>query len=116
MTSLALTPRRASGFRLMRIRPLLSVTLVPSTPMNEDRLSTAGSCRITAASACCRAAIAGNEIVCDASEIPWMVPVSCTGKKPFGTTTYSITVSASVATATARVAGWWPSTQRKLVP
>jgi hypothetical protein len=34
-----------------------------------------------------------------------MVPVSCTGKKPFGTTAYSITVSARVATATARVAG-----------
>ena len=100
----------------MRIRPLLTVTLVPSTPMNEERLSTAGSFRITAASACCRAAIAGNEIVCAASEMPWMVPVSCTGKKPFGTTTYSITVQPEVATATASVAGWWPSTQRRLVP
>ena len=87
MTSLALTPRRASGLRLMRIRPLLTETLVPSTPMNEDRLSTAGSFRITAARACCRAAIAGNEIVCGASEMPWMIPVSWTGKKPFGTTT-----------------------------
>jgi len=116
MTSVALTPRWASGFRLMRIRPLLTVTLVPSTPMNDDRLSTAGSFRITAARACCRAAIAGNEIVCDASEMPWIVPVSCTGKNPFGTTTYSITVSPRVATATARVAGWWPSTQRRLVP
>ena len=44
------------------MRPLLSVVLVPSMPMNDDRLSTAGSCRITAASACCRSAIAGNEI------------------------------------------------------
>jgi len=104
MTSLALTPRRASGFRLMRIRPLLTVTFVPSTPMNEDRLSTAGSFRISEASACCSAAIAGNEIVCGASEMPWMVPVSCTGKNPFGTTTYSITVSPRVAAATARVA------------
>ena len=31
------------------------------------------------------AAIAGNEMDCGASEIPWMMPVSCTGKKPFGT-------------------------------
>ena len=29
------------------MRPLFSVVLVPSMPMNEDRLSTAGSCRIT---------------------------------------------------------------------
>ena len=116
MTSTALTPRRASGFRVMRIRPLLMVTLVPSTPMNEDRLSTAGSFRITAARACCRAAIAGKEIVCAASEMPWMVPVSCTGKNPFGTTTYSRTVSPRVATATARVAGWWPRTQERLLP
>jgi hypothetical protein len=31
-------------------------------------------------------AIAGNEIACDASEMPWITPVSWTGKKPFGTT------------------------------
>jgi hypothetical protein len=34
--------RSANGFRLIWMRPLLSVVLVPSTPMNEDRLSTAG--------------------------------------------------------------------------
>ena len=38
MTSLALAPRSASGFRLIRMRPLLSVVLVPSMPMNDDRL------------------------------------------------------------------------------
>ncbi len=67
------------------MRPLLSVVLVPSTPMNDDRLSTAGSFRITSASFCCRSAMAGNEIDCDASEMPWITPVSCTGKKPLGT-------------------------------
>ena len=70
----------------MRMRPLLRVVFVPSTPMNEDRLSTAGSFRITFASACWRAAMATNETDCGASEIPKMTPVSCTGKKPFGTT------------------------------
>ena len=30
----------------MRKRPELSVMLEPSTPMNDDRLSTSGSCRI----------------------------------------------------------------------
>ena len=35
--------RSSSGLRLIWMRPLLIVVLVPSTPMNEDRLSTAGS-------------------------------------------------------------------------
>ena len=70
------------------MRPLLSVVLVPSTPMNDERLSTAGSCRITSASACCRSAIAANETFCGASEMPRITPVSCTGKNPLGTMTY----------------------------
>ncbi len=49
---------------------VLSVVLVPSTPMNEDRLSTAGSCRITLPSACCRSDMARNEMVCSASDTP----------------------------------------------
>jgi len=35
--------RSSSGFRLIEMRPLLRVVLMPSAPMNEDRLSTAGS-------------------------------------------------------------------------
>ena len=46
-------PRCSSGFRLIWMRPLLSVVLVPSAPMNEEMLSTAGSARITFASSCC---------------------------------------------------------------
>ena len=46
------------------MRPLFGVMFVPSTPMNDDRLTTSGSFRITAASACCRCAIAVNEMVC----------------------------------------------------
>ena len=46
--------RSSSGLRLIWMRPLLSVVLVPSMPMKEDRLSTAGSFRITLASACWR--------------------------------------------------------------
>ena len=87
MTSLALVRRSPSGFRLIWIRPLLSVVLVPSTPMNDERLATAGSRRITRARPCWRSAIAANEIDCGASEMPRMTPVSWTGKKPFGTTT-----------------------------
>ena len=44
---MALIFRSSSGFRLIRMRPLLSVVLVPSTPMNDDKLSTAGSFKIT---------------------------------------------------------------------
>jgi hypothetical protein len=35
--------RTSSGFRLIWMRPEFSVVLVPSTPMNEEMLSTAGS-------------------------------------------------------------------------
>ena len=55
--------------------------------MNDDRLATSGSFRIIAASACCRSAIAVNEMSSGASETPRITPVSCTGKKPLGTTT-----------------------------
>ncbi len=47
MISLAVAVRFACGLRLMRKRPEFSVTFEPSTPMNEDRLSTSGSVRIT---------------------------------------------------------------------
>ena len=84
--------------------------------MKDDRLSTAGSRRITSASACWRSAMAGNETVCGASEIPWITPVSCTGKKPLGTTKYSTTVSSSATSQTSSVAGWRSSTQSSAWP
>ena len=47
------------------MRPLFRVVLVPSTPMKEERLSTAGSFRITAATRCCklRHLVEGNALV-----------------------------------------------------
>ena len=42
------------GLQVMRILPLLRVVFVPSIPMKEDRLSTAGSWRTAAARACWR--------------------------------------------------------------
>ena len=68
------------------MRPLLSVLLMPSIPMNDDRLSTAGFSRTTSASCCWRFAMAAKDTDCGASEIPRMTPVSCDGKKPFGIT------------------------------
>ncbi len=79
--------RSSSGRRLIWMRPLLGVMLVPSTPMNDDRLWTSGSFRMTAAMACWRSAIASNDTVSGASEMPRMTPVSCTGKKPLGAMT-----------------------------
>ena len=69
------------------MRPLLAVMLVPSIPMNDDRLATSGSFKITSASRRWRALMAGKEMLCGASEIPMITPVSCTGKKPVGTMT-----------------------------
>ena len=70
ITSVTFALRTSNGFRLIRNRPLFKVGLVPSTPMNEDRLSTAGSCRMISAKAFCRSAMAGKEMSCGASEIP----------------------------------------------
>ncbi len=58
ITSSAVAVRSLRGFRLIRNRPLFSVTLLPSTPMKDDRLVTAGSSRMAAASACWRSAMA----------------------------------------------------------
>ncbi len=85
MTSAAERVRCSCDFSVISIRPLLSVWLLPSTPMNDDRPVTSGSARIALAAACCRSAIAENDTDCGASLIAWIAPVSCTGKKPLGT-------------------------------
>ena len=106
ITSAALRSRWSSGFKLIDSLPLLVVVFVPSAPMNDDRLSTAGSAKITSASSCCFSAIAFDPIVCGACEIPWITPVSCTGKNPLGISMYRKTVSRSVPSATHIVAVW----------
>ena len=47
-----LTRRSSRGFRVMSMRPLLSVTLVPSMPMKDDSVATAGSVKMTSPRAC----------------------------------------------------------------
>ena len=42
MISVAWSCRSSSGFKLIWIRPLFTVVFVPSTPMKDDKLSTAG--------------------------------------------------------------------------
>ena len=48
--------------------------------------------------------------------MPRMTPVSCTGKKPLGVTTYRYTVATSVAMATNIVVGWCCKTNRSVAP
>ena len=72
----------------------------PSTPMIDEMLRTAGSSINVCTSACCRSPIAVNEILCGALVMTEIAPVSCTGKKPFGTTQASNAVRTTVAVAT----------------
>ena len=116
ITSDALSLRWSSGFRLIDMRPLLVVVFVPSAPINDERLSTAGSSRITFASSCCFTAMAFELIVAGACDMPWMTPVSCTGKKPFGIMTYRKIVSSSVVAATNSITVWYPRTNFSVRP
>jgi len=59
----ALSLRPLRFFRLMLRRPELVVGLVPSAPMNEATLETAGSCSTTSASARCRSRMLANVAV-----------------------------------------------------
>jgi hypothetical protein len=98
----------------MRKRPLLRVALVPSTPMKDETLSTAGSRSILSARARWRAAISWNDTVGPASVMAWMKPVSCKGKKPLGMAAYITMVRKKVPIATAMVSLWCRSTQTSL--
>ena len=72
-------------------------------PINEDKLSTAGSFKIWLASACCRSLIAAKEISSGASVTTCMTPLSCTGKKPLGITQYNAPAKTTVPSITASV-------------
>ena len=116
MTSLADRRRTSNGFRLISIRPALSVALAPSTPMKEDNDSTAGSFRMASASACWCCAMAAKDVDCEASVIAWIWPVSCTGKNPLGTTRYSNPVNTRVTANTSSVRACLSSTQLSMRP
>ena len=78
--------RSSSGLRLMEMRPLFRVVLMPSAPMKEDRLSTAGSCRMMLRQFLLLLGHRGERDGLRACEMPWITPVSCTGKNPLGMT------------------------------
>ncbi|CAM3583376.1 hypothetical protein DETS111669_16960 [Delftia tsuruhatensis] len=115
--STAGTPSRWPwGLRSISSRPVFSVVLLPSTPMKDEMLCTAGSLSSSSARACWRSAMAANEMDWSASVVAWMVPVSWSGKKPLGTAKYSSTVTASVARKTIHVRPRRSSTQVRMRP
>gem|GEM_PF-5980919 len=58
---------------------------------------------MTSATARWRSAMLANDTDCGACNVPWMMPLSCTGKKPFGMKIHKSTVSARVPSATPSV-------------
>ena len=80
----ALILRSPTGFKLIDILPLFKVVLVPSAPINDETLSTAGSARTALVISSCLSAMAFAPIAGGACEMPWMTPVSCIGKNPLG--------------------------------
>jgi hypothetical protein len=93
-------PRSDNGFRLNVRLPRL-IELQPfDTPTCEPTLATAGSRNTTSTTARWRSAIAWNDTSGEAWVEPIRTPVSCSGRKPFGTTVYSRTVSTMVASVT----------------
>ena len=92
--------RSDGGFRLTVRLPRL-IELQPfDTPTVEPTLATAGSASTTSTTARWRSSIAWNDTSGEASVEPISSPVSCKGRKPFGSTVYSRTVSTMVASVT----------------
>ena len=60
--------------------------------------------------------MASKEMLCGASVMAWITPVSCDGKNPLGMAAYSSTVSNSMASATHSVRVWCCNTLCRLRP
>ena len=100
-----------SRFRLISMLPVcIIVLLAASTPTSELSDSTSGSSMMARAASCCSRAMRSKDTDSAASTRARSWPVSCTGNSPFGISTYSSTVSASVASATSSVSGCRSST------
>ena len=102
--------RSPRGFSVITSRPTLVVGLTEPAPITETTPITSGSAWIAAAAAICRLCISAKETSGPASVTAVIDAVSCSGKKPFGATTYMNSVSATVANVTSRVARWCCST------
>ena len=74
------------GFSAMVSRPVLGVALIVPAPTNDTTPVTAGSRSTICATCVCSAIRRGIEMLCAASVTATSTPVSCCGRKPFGTT------------------------------
>ena len=75
------------GFSAMVSRPVLGVALIVPAPTNDTTPVTAGSRSTICATSVCSATSGGIDALCAASVTATSTPVSCCGRKPFGTTT-----------------------------
>jgi hypothetical protein len=78
--------RSDNGFRLTVRLPRLIALQPFDTPTVDPTLATAGSRRITSTAARWRSSIAWNDTSGDARVEPIRMPVSCSGRNPFGST------------------------------
>ena len=74
------------GFSAMVSRPVLGVALIVPAPTNDTTPVTAGSRSTISATCVCKSISRGIETLCAASVTATSTPVSCCGRKPFGTT------------------------------
>ncbi len=106
--------RSPRSFSTIDSWPWLSVGFMLPAPMKADTPVTSGSWRSASATCLVRCSICGKAMFWSACTTPVIRPVSCSGSRPLGISTYSSTVSTSAPPATARVRRWWPSTQSRL--
>ena len=66
-------------------RPVLGVALIEPAPTNDTTPLTASSRSAISANSVCSRAMRGIDALCAASVTATITPVSCCGRKPFGT-------------------------------
>ena len=77
--------RSGRGLRAMVRRPVFGVALIVPAPTKDTTPDTAGSRSAASASWVCRRCMRGMEALWAASVTATITPVSCWGRKPFGT-------------------------------
>ena len=105
---------RVSGeVRVMKRRPVLMAfpPPPPPPPVKPSTAATFSSLAIVLTTSASLSDIDWKEMSWDAWMPPARRPVSCCGKKPFGTTMKSFTLSATVPSVTSSIRNGWRSTQ-----
>jgi hypothetical protein len=107
--SAAVAVRSSCGTSAIESLPRCAAGLDASAPTAETTCATSGSAAMRSATRRCRSESASNEASPPTSVKPSSIPVSWTGKNPFGASIASATVHASVRTAIASVVRGWAS-------